>query len=79
VADKRSKAARGEPGTVVVGASDGWAEVYFEGQRLGTTPLRTELPSGQLTLEVRPFGTGEPKRVPVTVKAGETTKVRVGL
>jgi eukaryotic-like serine/threonine-protein kinase len=77
--EKRGKQARGEPGTVVIGASDGWAEVYFDGQRLGTTPLRTELPSGQLTLEVRPFGTGTPKRVPVTVKPAETTKVRVAL
>jgi serine/threonine-protein kinase len=72
-------AARGEPGTVVIGASDGWADVYFEGKRLGATPLRTELPSGQLSLEIRPFGSGTPRALRVQVKPGEVAKVRVPL
>jgi hypothetical protein len=72
-------APKGEPGTVVFGANDGWADVYFEGKRLGATPLRTELPSGQHTLEFRPFGSGSPRSLRVQVKPGEVAKVRVPL
>ena len=67
------------PGTVVIGTSQGWAEVFSRGQKLGTTPLRIELPSGSQVLEVRPYGAGSSRRVPVDVKAGDVTKVRVDL
>lgn len=68
--------ARG-PGTVVIGAEQGWAEVSLAGKKLGTTPLRTQLPAGTHALEVRFFGTGSPRVVPVDVRAGETTKLRL--
>ena len=75
-ANGRSK---GNPGTVVIGTSQGWAEVFAKGQKLGTTPLRIELPSGTQVLEVRPYGAGSSRRVAVDVKEGELTKVRLDL
>ncbi|MCA9604979.1 MAG: protein kinase, partial [Myxococcales bacterium] len=43
-------------GVVMVRVSTGWAYVEHQGRRLGRTPLRAELPSGQQTLRIIPFG-----------------------
>jgi serine/threonine-protein kinase len=66
-------------GTLVIGATQGWAEVFADGQRLGTTPLRTQLPSGTRALEVRPYGAGSPRRMSVEIKPGEISKLRLDL
>jgi len=69
----------GAAGTVVIGAKEGWAEIYLDGRRLGTTPLRTQLSAGPKVLEVRPYGTVSAQEVRVEVVADETTKVRLDL
>ncbi|MBX7195690.1 MAG: protein kinase [Sandaracinaceae bacterium] len=69
-----TSAPRGE-GAVSLVVTDGWADVYEGAQRLGQTPLRVSLPEGTHTLELRPFGSGAPRRVRVEVHANETTRV----
>ncbi|MBX3273468.1 MAG: serine/threonine protein kinase [Sandaracinaceae bacterium] len=75
----RRAALAGGAGTVNVATSGGWAEVYLDGRRLGTTPGRFVVPAGRHTLVVRPHGGTEVRRVPVEVAAGETARVRVEL
>jgi len=65
----------GGTGTVNVATPGGWAEIFEDGRRVGRAPGRLELPAGRHTLELRPFGTGAPVRVTVTVAAGETARV----
>jgi hypothetical protein len=91
---RASARARGEPpegdesepaaeaanvGTLVIGTTQGWAEVSADGRHLGNTPLRTELPSGTRTLEVRAYGAGSPRRMTVEVKPGQVNKLRLEL
>jgi hypothetical protein len=66
-------------GTLVIGTTQGWAEVSFAGRVLGNTPLRTELASGTRVLEVRAYGAGSPRRIPVEIKPGQVNKVRLDL
>jgi serine/threonine-protein kinase len=66
-------------GTLVVGTSQGWAEVSVEGRVLGNTPLRAELANGTRILEVRAYGAGSPRRIPVEIKPGQVNKVRLDL
>ncbi len=63
-------------GTLVVGANGGWAEIWLGGRLLGTTPLRKELEVGSHELEVRFFG-ASPRKMPVVIRAGESTKLRL--
>jgi serine/threonine-protein kinase len=57
-----------------------WAEVYFNGQRLGQTPLvDVELPSGQIKLTAVNKEAGIEKVLIVTIKPGETTNQRFNL
>ncbi|HEX6246010.1 MAG TPA: serine/threonine-protein kinase [Polyangiales bacterium] len=67
------------PGTLVIGTSQGWALIFEGSRKLGTTPLKLELSSGPHVLEVRPYGEGAARRVPIEVKPGEVTKLRVEL
>jgi hypothetical protein len=69
----------GPPGTIVVGTTQGWALVFEGSRKLGTTPLKLELPSGPHNLTVRPYGEGSARRIPVEIKPGEITKLRVEL
>jgi serine/threonine-protein kinase len=69
----------GPPGTIVVGTTQGWALVFEGSRKLGTTPLKLELPSGSHNLTVRPYGEGSARRIPVEIKPGEITKLRVEL
>ncbi|MEZ4338915.1 MAG: serine/threonine-protein kinase [Sandaracinaceae bacterium] len=66
-------------GTVSVATAGGWAEVYLDGRRLGTTPGRFTVPAGRHTLVLRPHGGTRVRRVPVDVPAGGTRRVRVEL
>ncbi|MGE0788743.1 MAG: serine/threonine-protein kinase [Sandaracinaceae bacterium] len=56
--------ARSEPvattGELRVSTPGGWADVYFEGRRLGRTPLSVTLPVGSGQLELRPYGLPPP-------------------
>jgi serine/threonine-protein kinase len=52
----RANASRDEAsgvGTIDIATRGGWAEVWFEGRRLGHTPGRFELPAGRHTLVLR--------------------------
>jgi serine/threonine protein kinase len=66
-------------GTLVIGTTQGWAEITAEGRHLGNTPLRTELPSGTRTLEVRAYGAGSPRRMTVEIRPGQVNKLRLEL
>jgi hypothetical protein len=70
---------RGENGTVVIGASGGWADVFLGTRRLGTTPVVAALPPGTHTLTVYPFGKGPAQRSRIEVKAGEQVKHKLDL
>jgi len=64
-------------GTVVVNVSRGWAIVEHYGQRLGRTPLRTQLPAGRQTLRILPSGRGPAITRTVNVSWGAPTSVHV--
>jgi len=70
---------RVENGTVAIGASGGWADVFLGTRRLGTTPVVATLPAGSHTLTVYPFGKGPAQRSRVEVKAGAQTKHKIDL
>ena len=71
--------AAAEKGTLNVVTPDGWAVVYNGRRRLGTTPLRTELPVGRHVLEVRPFNKPPGRRVSVKVTADGANRTVVRL
>lgn len=64
----------GAPGQVSIVTPDGWAEVSWNGRRLGVTPLSTSLPAGNHTLQLRPFGMGPTKRVRIQVQSGQPVR-----
>lgn len=45
-------------GTLSVATPGGWADVYIDGVRSGSTrtEFRQELPAGRVRIELRPFG-----------------------
>jgi serine/threonine-protein kinase len=64
-------------GEVIVVAVGGWADVYVNGQRAGRTPARLRLPAGRATIVLRPSGGETSIRRPVTVRAGDETRLVV--
>ena len=70
---------RREMGVVNVATSGGWADIYVRGRFVARTPHVVRLPAGQQTLELRPSGTGPPRRITVDVRPGATTRVVVPL
>lgn len=71
--------ASGEGKVRIVGAQDGWADVYIEGQKKGRTPLSVKLPAGRHQIVLRPFGNGAPRVVDVEIKAGRELNLNVTL
>ncbi len=65
------------PGTLLVAAASGWAEVSLDGKALGTTPFKVSIPAGSHRLDVRFFGTGSPQPMNVVVQPGAVTKLRL--
>ncbi|UJR79477.1 serine/threonine-protein kinase [Sandaracinus amylolyticus] len=60
-------------------ATTPWSEVYLGGRHLGTTPLaNVALPAGTHVLTLRAPGRS-PQRTTVTIRANETTRVRLEL
>lgn len=47
-------------GSLRVETPGGWADVFVDGERRGRTPLSLVLPSGSVSLELRPFGLAPP-------------------
>jgi serine/threonine-protein kinase len=64
-------------GRVNVVTPGGWASVYLRGRRVGEAPGILDVPAGQHVLEIRPFDQAPYRRVPVRVRRGQTTRVRV--
>ncbi len=79
VAETAMEEAPAEPGRVNVVTRGGWADVIFQGRRIGRTPLQFSLPPGLQTLELRPRGNPEGVRIPVQVRSGETSRVAYNL
>jgi len=61
-------------GRISVVTPDGWAEVYLGSRRLGVTPLSAELPAGNHTLTLRPFGRRPYRRVQLRVVADDLVR-----
>ncbi|AKF07911.1 Serine/threonine protein kinase [Sandaracinus amylolyticus] len=60
-------------------ATTPWSEVYLGGRHLGTTPLaNVALPAGTHVITLRAPGRS-PQRTTVTIRANETTRVRLEL
>jgi hypothetical protein len=76
---RRDRTPSGEPGTVVVIATGGWAEVFEGRRRLGRTPARVTLAPGRHTLRLVPFGDGPAVTRTVRVRSGETSNLAVPL
>ncbi|MEM9862612.1 MAG: serine/threonine-protein kinase [Myxococcota bacterium] len=66
-------------GQLTLVTPNGWAEVWLSGRKLGVTPLRTSLSSGQHVLQLRPFGHTPVQRVRVDVPSGGTVRRSVRL
>lgn len=79
----RKRAARkkrsAELGTISLVTRGGWAEVFKNGESLGSTPKLLNLPPGRHKLLLRPSGNGAPMRIYVDVESGRTKKVSIPL
>jgi serine/threonine-protein kinase len=65
-------------GTLTI-ATTPWSEVYLGGRHLGTTPLaNVRLPAGRHVLSLRHPGR-PPRRVPIRIRPGRDTRVRLAL
>lgn len=63
-------------GKMNVNVSGGWADIYVDGRKLGTTPLFGQsLPVGTYAIRAKNEGSGLDETKTVTVKAGETATV----
>ena len=72
--------ARGERtrrwGHVNLATPGGWADVYYQGAKLGRTPTRIRLPAGRRALVIKPFGRSAMRRS-VRVREGQVTRLVV--
>jgi serine/threonine-protein kinase len=68
-----------EPGTVTVITPGGWADVYLGTRRLGRSPGRFELPAGNHTLRLVPFGDRGARTARVPVPSGGNARAVVRL
>lgn len=62
-------------GKVSVNVSGGWADVYVDGKKIGTTPITHALTSGVHEIRARNDGVGLDQTRKVTIKPGETASV----
>ena len=63
-------------GKVNVNVSGGWADIYVDGRKIGTTPLLGQtLPAGSYSIRAKNESSGLDVTKTVTVKAGETATV----
>jgi len=64
------------PGKVSVNVSQGWADVYIDGQKVETTPLfNHDIATGQHTIRVLNAGSGLDQTRTVRIQSGKTEKV----
>jgi len=65
------------PGKLSVFTRGTWADVFIDGKKVGTTPLRSfELPAGHHTLELRNDEAGARKSVSVNIRPNEAAEIR---
>lgn len=63
-------------GFVNIATPGGWADVFVSGRHRGRTPVQVEIPEGQRTVVLRPFG-GRPIRRSVLVRRAQVTRLVV--
>ncbi len=78
-APKADPVPSGPPGIINLVTRGGWAHIYQNGKRIGTTPRKLKLPSGKHSLKLKPFGEGPFQTVDVKVEPGKTKKVSIRL
>ncbi|HKO52961.1 MAG TPA: serine/threonine-protein kinase [Polyangiaceae bacterium] len=66
-------------GSVQLMTRNGRAEVYLGARLLGTTPLTVDLPTGTVSLLLKPIAGGEPRSVNVAIQPGATSFISVPL
>jgi len=66
-------------GSVQLMTRNGHAEVYLGARLLGVTPLTIDLPTGTVSLLLKPVAGGEPRSVTVAIQAGATSFISVPL
>jgi serine/threonine protein kinase len=71
---KHTRAPHGKVGRLDVGVSP-WAYIRVNGKLHGASPKTIELPAGSYRLDLK-FPDGKHRLEPVTIRAGETTRIR---
>ena len=73
------KAERVNPGEVFVNVKGGWGEVWIDGSRIDTTPLKHQLPPGTYKVRVVNQDAGLNETRSVTIVPGKTQKLMFSL
>ncbi|HCH62989.1 MAG: hypothetical protein CL927_10165 [Deltaproteobacteria bacterium] len=75
----RLKAEKVDPGELFVNVKGGWGEVWIDGTRVDTTPLKHQLPAGTYTVKVVNAEAGLEETRKVTIVPGKTQKLMFSL
>ena len=78
-APSAAPSAMAKTGSVQLMTRNGRAEVYLGARLLGMTPLTLDLPTGTVSLLLKPVAGGEPRSVTVAIQAGATSFISVPL
>ena len=73
------KAEQVDPGEVFVNVKGGWGEVWIDGSRIDTTPLKHQLPPGTYKVKVVNKDAGLDETRSVTIVPGKTQKLMFSL
>ncbi len=73
------KAEKVDPGEIFVNVKGGWGEVWIDGSRVDTTPLKHQLPAGTYTVKVVNKEAGLEETRQVTVIPGKTQRLMFSL
>ncbi len=75
----RLSAEQVDPGELFVNVKGGWGEVWIDGRRIDTTPLKHQLPAGTYTVKVVNADAGFEETRKVTIVPGKTQKLMFSL
>ena len=73
------KAEKVDPGELFVNVKGGWGEVWIDGRRVDTTPLKHQLPAGTYKVKVVNTEAGFEESRTVTIVPGKTQKLMFSL
>jgi len=73
------KAEKVDPGELFVNVKGGWGEVWIDGRRVDTTPLKHQLPAGTYKVKVVNKDAGFEETRSVTIVPGKTQKLMFSL